>query len=189
MRDELSGVTREKKRRCFRKGEGRKRERESHAGRRIVAAAVGSARCSVPFRSRSGEFRGVNIANGERRAAAAPSSLPLHRAEIDRINSGSELAPSSWKPYLPLSSLLYHPRATTIASAISFPPSTPTLCRLSLSLSLSLYPSSSLFNPPFCTPCVARGSSVAISWLFSTCRRRCSKIPNMGEPTEWLSLL
>lgn len=116
----------------------RAKERESHAGRRIVAAAVGSARCSVPFRSRSGEFRGVNIANGERRAAAAPSSLPLHRAEIDRINSGSELAPSSWKPYLPLSSLLYYPRATTIASAISFPPSTPTLCRLSLSLSLAL---------------------------------------------------
>lgn len=35
----------------------------------------------------------VNIANGER----CQSSLPLHRAEIDRINSGSELAPSNWK--------------------------------------------------------------------------------------------
>lgn len=78
-------------------------------------------------RRRSGKFRGVNIANGEPRAS---SSLPLHRAEIDRINSGSELAPSSWKTS-PSRLSSSTPRATIIG-AISFPPSTPTsLCRLS----------------------------------------------------------
>lgn len=40
----------------------------------------------------------VNIANAEPNCR---SSLPLHRAEIDRINSGSELAPSSWKSSRP----------------------------------------------------------------------------------------
>lgn len=103
-------------------------------------------------RRRSGEFRGVNIANGEPRAAS--SSLPLHRAEIDRINSGSELAPSSWKtsPSRLSSSI---PRAT-ITGAISFPLSTPTTLCSSADSSLwilSVHPCSS--------------TSVAVSWFCS----------------------